>query len=65
VLTLDIHKTKYMFHSNVTIADGNALGPKNHGFKEGDWVFRDHLNSKVRSYEKNGIKGGYLTQSIG
>lgn len=47
VYSLDIHKTKYLFHSSVTITDGISLRSKDHGVKTGKWVFRDHFSSKV------------------
>ncbi|KAL9543741.1 hypothetical protein MBANPS3_007966 [Mucor bainieri] len=45
VFTLDIHKTKSLFHTNVTISDGTTLTSSDKGTKKGEWIFRDHLNT--------------------
>jgi hypothetical protein len=42
VYTLDVHKTKDHFHTNVTITDGTTTS--GHGIKIGQWIQRDHLN---------------------
>lgn len=47
VFTLDIHKTKNLFHTNVTISDGTALTSSDTGTRKGKWIFRDHLNTNV------------------
>ncbi|GAN04455.1 hypothetical protein MAM1_0064c03915 [Mucor ambiguus] len=50
VFTLDIHKTKNLFHTNVTISDGTALTPSDKGTKMGKWIFRDHLNTNDSTF---------------
>lgn len=52
VFSLDIHRTKKMFYTSVTIADGLTLDPKEQGVKIGKWVHRDRLNSKVHTHRK-------------
>ncbi|KAI8081208.1 hypothetical protein BDF21DRAFT_27843 [Thamnidium elegans] len=47
VFSLDIHRTKKMFYTSVTITDGLTLDSKEQGVKIGKWVHRDRLNSKV------------------
>jgi len=47
VFTLDIHKTKNLFHTNVTITDGTTLTSSDKGTRKGKWIFRDHLNTNV------------------
>jgi len=61
VFTLDIHKTKNLFHTNVTISDGTTLKPTDKGTKKGKWIFRDHLNTHVSA---DGWKYGLETDTI-
>lgn len=56
MFTLDIHKTKYYFHTNVSIVDGHKHGGK-------DWILRDHLNTRVTMVLCKHIQ--YLTDIIG
>ncbi|KAK4513397.1 Rad2 nuclease [Mucor velutinosus] len=50
VFTLDIHKTKSLFHTNVTISDGTALTSSDKGTKKGKWILRDHLNTNDSTF---------------
>ncbi|KAL0143409.1 hypothetical protein V8B55DRAFT_1477271 [Mucor lusitanicus] len=50
VFTLDIHKTKNLFHTNVTISDGTALTSSDTGTRKGKWIFRDHLNTNDSTF---------------
>ncbi|KAI7899728.1 uncharacterized protein BX663DRAFT_520223 [Cokeromyces recurvatus] len=46
VFTLDIHKTKHLFHTNVSIVDGRISQKEKNQIKSIEkWIPRDHLNS--------------------
>lgn len=58
MFSLDIFKTKKMFHTSVTITDGTSISPKDEeGVQIGTWIHRDRLVSKVCiAYKKKDIK---------
>lgn len=47
VFTLDIHRTKYYFYTNVSIVDGTSTHEQ--GMQKGEWILRDHLNTRVNT----------------